>query len=108
MRLIDADALIKEFERLRDCDPNDNHYMGYASHFLNSGQEPSTEWDCVDNALENAPTVDAAPVAHGQWIDHIRCSCCGWMMLDDVLLEANYVAFPYCPNCGAKMKENTK
>ena len=62
MRLIDADALAKEFKRMQDCDPNDNHYMGYASHFLNSGQEPSTEWDCVENALENAPTIDAIPV----------------------------------------------
>ena len=69
MGLIDADALAKEFKRMQDCDPNDNHYMGYASHFLNSGQEPSTEWDCVENALENAPTIDAIPV---KWLEQRR------------------------------------
>lgn len=65
MRIGDLDALAKEFKRMRDCDPNDNHFMGYACHFMNSGQEPSTEWECIDNALENAPTIDAIPV---EWL----------------------------------------
>ena len=55
---------------------------------MNSGQEPSTEWVCIDNALENAPTIDAIPVE--------------WLM--KVLAEANefpiseretIVAIPY-------------
>ena len=66
MRIGDLDALAKEFKRMRDCNPNDNHFMGYACHFLNSGQEPSTEWECIDNALENAPTIDAIPM---DWMD---------------------------------------
>ena len=61
------DALAKEFKRMRDYNPNDNHFMGYACHFMNSGQEPSTEWQCIDNALENAPTIDAITVA---WIEN--------------------------------------
>ena len=66
MRIGDLDALAKEFKRMRDCNPNDNHFMGYACHFMNSGQEPSTEWVCIDNALENAPTIDAITV---YWIE---------------------------------------
>ena len=69
MRLGDLDALAKEFKRMRDCNPNDNHFMGYACYFLNSGQEPSTEWECIDNALENAPTIDAIPV---EWLEAHR------------------------------------
>lgn len=56
-----------------------------------------------ENALEDAPTIEAEPVRHGhwEWTDDPRtgdfvCSNC---------LDHNIVRSRYCPNCGAKMDE---
>jgi len=88
MRLIDADALPK--------------YTGYA---LSANE--------VAEAVENAPTIDAVPVAHGEWINAYPdiepnpmfmygiCSQCGFeQSISDKL--------NYCPNCGAKMDGERK
>ena len=56
--------------------------------------------------VEEAPTIEAAPVVHGEWkftsrlrngrsAFSIRCSVC------DSSQGANWMN--YCPNCGAKM-----
>lgn len=56
--------------------------------------------------VRKAPTVDAEPVRHGEWIDkrsflyggcinHWECSVCGY---------GQNGGSNYCPNCGAKMK----
>lgn len=53
--------------------------------------------------IEAAPTVDAEPVRHSEWVEekdrvrHWHCQECG-------LVEgmAHYMMH-YCPNCGAKM-----
>lgn len=49
--------------------------------------------------IEKAPTADVAPVRHGQWKskrkwNYYVCSECSF---------ENEIAFPYCPNCGARM-----
>ena len=56
--------------------------------------------------VEDAPTIDAVPVVHGEWIDMklgdelmptiCKCSVCGatW---------AGVGGYIYCPNCGARM-----
>lgn len=70
MRLIDADALLAECKEAQKSDPNADG-RGWANHFLNSGLEPSTEWYCVEDMIEYAPTVDAEPV--------VRCGKCKYM-----------------------------
>ena len=79
--------------------------------------EDCTDIDCVDciieNAIKNAPTVDAVEVKHGRWQPHYeifdadpavgilggnyqtgwQCSVCG---------RYESIQEPYC-NCGAKM-----
>ena len=59
---------------------------------------------------DELPAADVAPVLHGRWIEYTKviipepynkweqawkCSECGF---DD-----GFVAYNYCPNCGAKM-----
>ena len=95
MRLIDADALI---ERLKDgycaeCDIRDGSFCVVCR--INT----------AINGFNDAPTIDAAPVVHGQWIfdidnkewswnkPYICDQCGGWVEK----------AFKCCPNCGAKM-----
>lgn len=52
----------------------------------------------TEEDIELAPTVDAEPVRHGNWVEAGRgvvCSCCGKAY---TLAETNY-----CWECGAKM-----
>lgn len=66
-------------------------------------QGATDAFDAFDDALQDALTIDAAPVVHGVWvrvnkIDPIsgyRCSKCRRMVGFDLT--------PYCPNCGARM-----
>lgn len=110
VRLIDADALKASFEE-------DGHLSSYIEEFI-----------------DNAPTIDAEPVRHGQWVleahdERMNCrwnvtaecsECCDdrkeiWAgFFPDVPPSiARYVALEsaesvklsnYCPNCGAKME----
>lgn len=58
----------------------------------------------VEQAIKDAPNVDAAPVIHAQWEqgDYYDfgdvCSNCDWDSSID------NCTWSYCPNCGAKMK----
>lgn len=58
-----------------------------------------------ENALKNAPTIEAEPIRYGEWIgkpmiggySRMRCSVC-----DNVFLD-NKEKWNYCPCCGARM-----
>ena len=54
-RLIDADALMKEFEKAQRT--LEQHGQEYSCSFMSSSQEISTEWYCVEDMVENAPTI---------------------------------------------------
>lgn len=54
-RLIDADALMAEFEKAENA--MERHGREYSCSFLSSSQELSTEWYCVEDMLDNAPTI---------------------------------------------------
>ena len=54
-RLIDADALMHEFEKAQRTMAQ--HGQEYSCSFMSSSQEISTEWYCVEDMLENAPTI---------------------------------------------------
>jgi len=58
-------------------------------------------------AVANAPSIELEP-KRGEWIkvDDVsiscRCSVCGW---EAHLYEDDVYGMPYCPNCGADMRE---
>ena len=55
-------------------------------------------------AIAQAPTIEAAPVVNGYWVDHYICSNCG--KRSTAGLDADvWTCYepPFCPNCGAKM-----
>lgn len=56
-------------------------------------------------AVEILPAADVAPVVHGRWVTEYEglpfCSVCDYD-------GYGYMFSPYCPNCGAKMDENTE
>ena len=99
MRLIDADALIKQQYEIFGCDPM--YYQGF---------EASKSQYLIE-FLERAQTVDAVPVVRGEWIlvgtnEHDyetsveeKCSLFGrYVYRYDTEPQDNF-----CPNCGAKM-----
>ena len=84
MRLIDADALFRAFEK--------------AAWYNNMDRD-----EIAEEILLQMPTIEARPVVRGEWEDLGRnyytvvsqCSECG----------AKYdFRSPYCPNCGADMR----
>lgn len=76
MRLIDADALLEDFAERQNLDCSDGEFCDC---FLNSAQEVSTAWWCVEDAVESDPTIDAVPV--------VRCKDC------------KFRGFDACPMC---------
>lgn len=60
----------------------------------------------VEQAIKDAPTVDAVDVVHGRWepseamILSAKCSECKCWVTKHSIDEPD---FRYCPNCGAKM-----
>ena len=92
-RLIDANVVLaKQFTAgLSDASGN---YYGHADVVF------------VDD-IENAPTVDAVEVVHGEWEKQqgiYSCSICGKACPYDVQADIiQYWPCNYCPSCGAKM-----
>ena len=54
-RLIDADALMKEFEKAENTMAE--HGQEYSFSFMSSSQEISTEWYAVEEMVDNSPTI---------------------------------------------------
>ncbi len=92
-RLIDANEILKSEHQ---------HYDYMADEYYVTVRD-----------IENAPTVD--PVRHGRWLDvlvvdddegetdGVECSECGYTDIN-VYWAKTYHRF--CPNCGAKMRNN--
>lgn len=108
VRLIDANALQRAFDDAHKDEPD-----FFCCNFLNNAGNPSTEWDCVDDILENAPTIDAQPVKHGKWIVYnlyARCSECSVAYDFDTfqrLIPMNEKFPRHCSYCGADMRGDT-
>lgn len=91
MRPIDADALLEEAEAVLE---EEGRYAALMH---------------IKNLILYAPTIDAAPVRRGEWVEEMeaipwceddcdvyeKCSVCG---------ETSHGTWNFCPNCGADMR----
>lgn len=68
-------------------------------------------YEDTDDLMENAPTVDAVEVVHGEWTiiedDYVgliglECSHCEKTWWFDE--ESSFRKYHYCPGCGADMR----
>lgn len=118
MRLIDADAILKKCFK---GGGNDKFTEGY-----NFAVENITSY------IELAPTIDAQPVKHGEWLPAVMdaetkeaaevlgididtflskaayCSYCGIQQITNGrdrtgMAPIHKAIYRYCPSCGAKM-----
>lgn len=104
-RLIDADALIADCQLAQK--QADRHGREFANAFYSGGGEISTEWWCVEDMIENAPTIEPER-KKGEWIcvktetsrgmkTQWKCSNCGAFMFE--------FGQRFCSGCGASMEE---
>ena len=98
MRPIDADAMI--VEQCGQCDG--------ACEMFDGQKCLSCKADCrcdLREAIDNAPTLDYAPVVHGEWIECPTYDEDGYYFVDYKCSECKRfvpIKEPYC-HCGAKM-----
>lgn len=93
VRPIDANALKDQAVEVDIVTPPHNHCC--------------SELVVFDYDIDEAPTIDAVPVVHGQWLrENIRpksylraCSMCK----KTAYFCGEGCSYKYCPNCGAKM-----
>ena len=90
MRLIDADALRETM--YHEAFETDTDMQKWDSGCW-------IRYKMFENALKNAPTIDAEHVRHGKWIkvgdNTYRCSRCN---------EVSCCNGNFCTDCGAKME----
>jgi len=103
MRPIDADALLAECQLAQK--QADRHGREFANAFYSGGGDVSTEWWCVEDMIENAPTIEPER-EKGAWINEgriIRCNICkiGYATVKGMKSALTY---NFCPNCGADMR----
>lgn len=95
-RLIDADALMEKL--------------------LGRLREGEVLYRIPPSEIDNAPTIEAKPVKHGQWekteddfymgLTIFKCSvCCEEWVFGD-MFDVDGLNYHYCPNCGAKMRSD--
>ena len=98
MRPIDADAFL-------GTSIKEKRFVFETKDYVNAQFVVRVVYKDLAEALNNAPTLDVAPVRHGRWENGYKyknCSVCGWEHpVTD--LQGFTVADSYCPNCGAKM-----
>lgn len=89
-RLIDANALKREMYR-KSFEVDDGRNVWHSGLWI--------RYAIFEEAIRDAPTVDAVPLRHAELIDprpYGECSICG------ALIDIRD-GFNYCPNCGAKI-----
>lgn len=100
MRLIDADAFDNELRIQQAKYDIDGNQIGYKL------------FEAMRIDLSHRPTIDAAPVVHGKWVEnkygYMTCSNCDSCPLEartGSLITMHYEPYEseYCPHCGAKM-----
>ncbi len=102
MRLIDADALKKKKVDVQTTTfEKDGHYSIIK---IQDGKGVTVK------DIDEAPTIEAEPVRHGEWIEdgtNIVCSVCKTEFSDEIAFMKRTIdpeKPKRCPECGAKME----
>ena len=102
MKMIDYNLLRGKITAMQSTEPK------YAYNFLNNAQNPSTEWECIEDMIDSMEVHEAEPVKRGKWLQHGKpddyfwcCSACKkWIIYAEHDLHKHH----FCGNCGADMR----
>ena len=104
---IERDEVIKMLEKRVEEKERSLKNATYVEDINEIGSEIDELKVFIDIIKEDISTVDVKPVKHGYWqVGYFQdrvCSCC--LHPDKDLDDYPH---PYCPNCGAKMDEETR
>ena len=103
-RLIDADALMEDLKQEHDW--LIKLYEGL--QFYDDKRQCSAEiaaFNEIIMRIKKAPTIEAEPVRHGEWIDGQPYTNSHWRVCSVCHKSADHPAggHEYCGHCGAKM-----
>lgn len=103
MKMIDYNLLKGKITAMQSTEQE------YAFNFLNNAQNPSTEWECIEDMLDSMEVYEAEPVKRGRWSECYTdsrvysgiCTVCSKASIRSIKENP----LEYCPKCGARMKE---
>lgn len=104
MRLIDADALMADFQKaFPTFDVKSSHAKALLATAPTIRQTAGMCFGCNCPKMEK---LEAEPIKHGRWVESWggkwhSCSVCGG--IPPFNLMGDDMPTPYCPHCGAKM-----
>lgn len=107
MKMIDYNLLRGKITAMQSTEPE------YAYNFLNNAMNPSTEWECIEDMLDNMEVYEAEPVKRGKWCPPLMgqgkfatyCSRCHYTVMRNS--AGIFEETPFCPHCGADMRGDT-
>lgn len=92
VRLIDADELKEVAHEMIQEDP-EAFNGGYSYYAVTVGE------------IDEAPTIEAVPVVHGEWVNG-KCSNCGEYIPTDTRIDfVDEEDCVFCYSCGADMRK---
>lgn len=97
--------------RLINADKLDEEVMNLFITITGNPKQNTVVNECKSSfrrMIDEQPTIEAAPVVHGEWVDDSiesvwvrhKCSVCGF---SKIMENRTVHDWSYCPNCGAKM-----
>lgn len=103
MRLIDADEFMEQ-HNLKDATKYGNKDAEQQNHSYST----LYLYELAD-MIDDAPTIEAVPVVHGEWIGD-TCSACNMRWDENMVDNADDWGYfdpmpDFCPNCGADMRK---
>ena len=95
--LISRSALIRTIKCRKDV-----HKVEYAHDKRESDFIRCCECSEIERLVNEAPTVEAKPVVHGEWLE--VNGCLSWFYQCSVCDEYNECKTNFCKHCGADMQ----
>lgn len=103
-RLINADALLEELKQSYDWLLKIYESIPFEVEKRVCSAEIAT-FNEIELRIKEAPTIEAEPVRHGEWVDGMPYTNSHWRVCSECHRSADHPAggHEYCGHCGAKM-----
>ena len=100
-KMLEKEELARQ--RVLDTPTHSPAYLRYVAQL--------NERTALKHEIADAPTVEAVPVVHGEWILEEKAGIDYWCCSHCDKIRSEYYAKPkdnFCPNCGADMRTSAE